>query len=123
MFGVMLCHVRERHASQGIPLVEREVKSFNFRPYVASFRQVFHQSDRDLVFDTLAIRFSSRAKEQYPGFSVNTAVLFQSTALISLRHCVSPSGNRLTRKGGVTVILLYWQLATAGRRTGKRLTR
>src|SRR6516162_6420648 len=69
------------------------MQPLDFGPGVAFLGEILDQPNWNLAFDTLAIRFSSLTKEQYPRFSVATTFPFQPTALISLRHC-RPSFNR-----------------------------
>jgi hypothetical protein len=63
------------------------MESFNLGPYTACVGKVSDQAYWDFVFHPFAIRFSSSAEEQYPGFALSALFLFQPEALMSLRHC------------------------------------
>jgi hypothetical protein len=58
-----LREIAERHSTPGIDFIDVEVQSFDLGPSVRLFRKVFYQPDRNLAFDTIAVRLSGCTKE------------------------------------------------------------
>ena len=63
------------------------MESLDLRPCTGCVGKVLNKTYGGFVFHPFAIRFSSRAEEQHPGFTVSALFFLKPAALMSLRHC------------------------------------
>src|SRR6266436_8091863 len=76
VFSVVLNQVSKGQSASHIFPVDRNIESFDLGPCTACVGKVSDQAYGDFVFHPIAIRFSSRAEEQYPGFALSALFLF-----------------------------------------------
>jgi hypothetical protein len=76
MFCVVLSQVAKDQSALHIYPVNRNMESFDLGPCTACVGKMPDQAYRDFVFQPFAIRFSSSAEEQYPGFALSALFLF-----------------------------------------------
>jgi len=71
VFCVVLSQVSKGQSASRVYPVDRNMESFDLGPCTASVGKLLDQAYRDFVFHPFAIRFSSSAEEQYPGFALS----------------------------------------------------
>src|ERR1700687_5070436 len=72
---VVLSQVSKGQSASHIYSVDRNMQSFDLGPCTACVGKVSDQAYRDFVFHPFAIRWSTSAEEQYPGFALRALFL------------------------------------------------
>jgi len=76
VFCVVLSQVSKSQSASHVYPVDRNMESFDLGPCTACVGKKLDRAYRDFVFHPFAIRFSSSAEEQYPGFALSALFLF-----------------------------------------------
>jgi hypothetical protein len=67
---IVFGQVCEGHAFPKVPFIDLDLLPFHFRPSRSLGRKVAHGSNRNLLFDPLAVGLPSCAEKQHPSFAV-----------------------------------------------------
>jgi len=86
VFCVVLSQVSKGQSASHIYPVDRNMESVDLGPCTSCVRKMSDQPYRDFAFHPFAIRFTSNAEEQYPGFALSALFL----VLASRAPCTLP---------------------------------
>jgi len=76
VFCIVLSQVSEGQSASHILPVDRNMESFDLGPCTSFVGKALNQTNRDLILHAFAIRFSSSAEEQDPGFALSARFFF-----------------------------------------------
>ena len=76
MFCVVLSQFSKGQSASHIYAVDWNMESFDLGPCIACVGKVSDQTYGDFVFHPFAVRISSSAEEQHPGFALSALFLF-----------------------------------------------